>query len=116
MDKRFPVLAEVTRALVVLALFLLNLAYPAPASAVGVGYEQNAITVNCGFTELPDHSAHAPCHACRSDGGAVLPPPPVNGLPIRFGLAQIEYAHPAEQLSLDPVGVAHRSRAPPFQA
>lgn len=74
---------ETLRALVVLALVFLSFAGgPAAAGAPGAGTTAVASGISyCG--DAPDEpGAHAPCHACRTDGATGLPPAPVAVLPV----------------------------------
>lgn len=118
MDRRHPYLMEVTRALMVLAVFLLTLSHqPMAAAPTFAGYQASLGTiVNCGFSSAPDALDHTPCHACRIGAAADLPPPPARTEPadLRFETALYAVADPLPQ----PVTAlaAHRSRGPPHRA
>jgi hypothetical protein len=68
-------LAEVVRALSVLALLFLNFAHQ-PAFAAQSGEDVLSAIIGQSFCGAPvaDDDGHAPCHACRIGGGADLPP------------------------------------------
>lgn len=65
--------AEITRALAVLALVFLSFAAPPALAASGNHFALEGGYDFCG-TPPADH-LHAPCHACRTDP-ATLPPAP----------------------------------------
>ncbi|WP_127754293.1 hypothetical protein [Devosia sp. 1566] len=117
MDRVRPYFEEVTRALLVLALVLLNLV-PAPAPAVaydGLAFTNGAV-VYCGDGGPGDNFSHAPCHACRLGGDAVLPPPPCHSEHIALQAVPVVYPL-AEVVSQDDLhSIANRSRGPPLHA
>lgn len=113
MGQRFPVLSEMVRAFAVLALVLLNLSPAAPAYARAPGYEASSPVWQCGFADPADHSIHAPCHACRTGGDAVLPPSPSRVEPAGLDRIAIVYLPDFPDRSLAPASSAHRSRGPP---
>ncbi|MFY8031493.1 MAG: hypothetical protein ACOVO5_06655 [Devosia sp.] len=105
---------EVVRALCVLALLFLNFAHqPTPAAATPGDVLSLATTQSfCGDPADDGKAAHAPCHACRIDGGADLPTPPRQPLPL-CELAELSYgALPVLALPDRPVG-PHSARGPP---
>jgi len=112
-----PYLAELTRALLVLALILLNLGHQ---STPAVAYDGTSFTydvaVNCGAADTPDQMGHAPCHACRLGGDAVLPPPPLLAKRVERDLAEVIYSAIVPQPQADFRVTANRSRGPPLNA
>ena len=117
MDRRHPYLAEVTRALMVLALILLNLAHQTTPS---LAYDSPAYTagvmINCGDVDHPDTAAHAPCHACRIGSAALLPPPPDDGEPAALVYARLVFMPDYPAPHSDSHAVAYHSRGPPLHA
>ncbi|MET3898565.1 hypothetical protein ABIB57_002514 [Devosia sp. UYZn731] len=96
MAQRNTYLAELTRALMVLALILLNLGHQTvPAQAGPVGYQSvGAYTAFCGSPDAPDRTGHAACHACRIGAGADLPQPPVYGERLALCTEALVYLAP----------------------
>lgn len=116
MNQRFPILAELMRALVVLALVLLNLSAATPAMATAPGYHPSKPVWQCGFADPPDHAVHAPCHACRTGADAVLPPPPSLAERVCLRPTGIFYRPVSESHPFSFRALAHRSRGPPPHA
>jgi hypothetical protein len=105
------VIAEMLRALAVLALLFLNFAHaPLNAAPTGAGYVAYAADGVCGDLPGDGPTAHAPCHACRIGGGADLPPP--CGLPapaftavaVEFGAMAVADAATVPLLAAAPRG------------
>lgn len=118
MGRAHPYLAELTRALMVLALILLNLGHaPVPTIAFdGPGYAAVGM-VNCGVDgDIPDPLGHAPCHACRMGGDVVLPPPPCQAELVHLDHADVVYAVADSRPRNDLHAIANRSRGPPVHA
>lgn len=115
MQKLKPYLSELTRALVVLALILLNLGYQAaPAVAFdGLAFTSAAV-VNCGFSDDPDQGDHLPCHACRVGADIILPPAPTSSEPLHLDVSAAEYFLADDQTSIAPPPAAYHSRGPPL--
>jgi hypothetical protein len=106
-------LAEVLRALCVLALVFLNFAHQ-PAMAAPTAEDVLTVAANQSFCGAPvaDDEGHAPCHACRIGSGADLPPvcsEPVALLPVAVRLTAEPRAVAIERFAITPVG----ARAPP---
>lgn len=105
-------LAELLRALSVLALLFLNFAHQ-PAFAAPSAADVLSVAASQSFCGTPiSHDEHAPCHACRIGGGADLPPPaalPAAPLPVCIRLTGSAQAfHLARVAPLQP-----GARAPP---
>lgn len=115
MQKLKPYLSEFTRALLVLALILLNLGHqPTPAVAFdGFAFTSTAV-VNCGFSDNPSQLDHVPCHACRVGADIILPPAPSIAEPLNLDVAVVEYCLADDQTFFTPRPAAHRSRGPPL--
>jgi hypothetical protein len=74
MTKRTAI-AEVVRALAVLAVVLLNFAHvPAVSASAYDGGAILDVRSYCGEPLEDGKTHHAPCHACRIGGAADLPP------------------------------------------
>jgi hypothetical protein len=112
-----PYLDELARALLVLALILLNLAHaPTPAVAYdGFAYISEA-GVYCSEGGPEDHSAHAPCHACRIGSDAVLTAPPSNAARLHFEAVPVIYGNTVYPPHSGVFSTANRSRGPPLLA
>lgn len=96
------ILAEVMRALAVLALVFLSFAAQ-PATAAAAGYHTAyASSGFCGGP--PSEPGHAPCHACRANP-AVLPPAPSVAEPAFTAVSVEPHAMPAQK-------AASRDRSP----
>ncbi|HZY69296.1 MAG TPA: hypothetical protein VFE52_11945, partial [Devosia sp.] len=80
---------ETLLALLVLALTFLNYGHQAVAAP---GYVHAAADIWCGDPLLPEHSEHAPCHACRLGSGADLPPRPATVSRVLFTVVPVVYA------------------------
>jgi hypothetical protein len=83
-------LAEMLRALLVLALVFLNFAHQPAFAAPSAGDVMTVVASQsfCG-TPIADDDGPAPCHACRIGGGADLPPVcelPQRPLPVAIRL------------------------------
>ncbi len=70
-------MAEVVRALAVLAVVFLKFAHAPLTSAAPLGdvFAPYDVASFCG-SPVDDPAEHAPCHACRIGSGADLPPSP----------------------------------------
>jgi hypothetical protein len=105
-------LAEITRALAVLALVFLSFAHQPALAAAGYHDDHGGYDF-CGTP--PDGPAdHAPCHACRSNP-VVLPAAPENADPA-FGVVAVcpGVSISARDVS-DPARSPANPRAPPVQ-
>lgn len=115
------ILAETTRALMVLALVLFGFSqganageFPVGASpAVAVAIAQSAVSDLCGGGWGDQQMAHGPCHACRSDL-STLPPPPVVCERVVFTAESVDYLSPVPQRAALPPRGRALSRAPPL--
>jgi hypothetical protein len=112
-----PYFDEVTRALLVLALILLNFAHTPNAVVAYDGYAfTTAATAYCGEGGPEDQQAHVPCHACRIGSDAVVPPPPCTALHAPLLVVTAAYAAVQVQPWTGIRSLANRSRGPPTSA
>ncbi|HEY8574915.1 MAG TPA: hypothetical protein VIL88_01100 [Devosia sp.] len=117
MDRVRPYLEELTRALLVLALILFNLAHYAAPAVASEGFAfTNATVIFCGDSGPDDRSAPAPCHACRIGGDAVLPPRPCDSVPVDREALPVRFSPIDVSNQADGHATAHRSRGPPLHA
>lgn len=117
MDRLRPYFDELTRALLVLALILFNLAHqPTPTVAYDGFSFISAASVYCGSPSSDDQLGHSPCHACRIGGDAVLPPPPCDAVPVSLDAVVVLYGAVPQSPKGDFHVLANRSRGPPLLA
>lgn len=85
-------IAEVVRALAVLALVCLNFTHAPLAAGPADHVAPVALSGICGDAPAGDPDrAHAPCHACRTSAAA-LPAPPCTALAADRCVAPVAYA------------------------
>jgi hypothetical protein len=110
MSSTRPILAEITRALAVLALVFLSFAHQ-PAFAASGYHDDHGGYDFCGTP--PDNPVnHAPCHACRSNP-VVLPTAPAQADPA-FAVSAVCPELPKWGLNVSyPARTPANPRAPP---
>jgi hypothetical protein len=106
--------ADLIRALAVLALVFLSFGHQ-PAGATHLDHDvlSAAVTASYCGDATDDGTPHAPCHACRIDGGADLPPLPCAGIEAPIAVASVAYFGATVR---SPIATEHgssRPRGPP---
>ncbi|VDS03025.1 hypothetical protein DEVEQU_00145 [Devosia equisanguinis] len=115
MQKLRPYLSEVTRALLVLALVMLNLGMQPLPSVAFDGLSFTVVgTENCGLPDDSGRNDHIPCHACRVGADIILPAPPNVAEPLKLDVFLLYYSYTNDTAPSATVSAAHRSRGPPL--
>ena len=110
-----PAIRDTLLALLVLGLTFLNFGHTNIAFAAG-GRLVVTTTSVCGNPFLPASGDHAPCHACRNDIFADLPPPAPVVVPVVFVSAAVVHVELPPPAGPQPVLISVQARAPPLRA
>lgn len=106
---RWAYARETLFALAVIALTFLNFGHVSVSASGAVQVTPDSW---CGSPLAPEGAPHAPCHACRTDGAA-LPPPPVAVAAVSYVFSPVFYTKqidaPAPRLTASPI----QPRGPP---
>lgn len=108
------IVRDIASAFAVLALVFLSYAHQPIKIAHALDQDVLSASITADFCgDAPVDTTHAPCHACRIDGGADVPAPPCAGIAAPIAVAAVTYFGATVR---PPIVTAHgssRPRGPP---